>query len=84
MRLGLLESHESVTSDRMLSGAGKSRFRRGVRVPLLGPRQSLNLPFIKRCDHVSVTGHCRRPVASRDNLYVPQRIANFTLKTWSN
>jgi hypothetical protein len=43
MRLGLLESHESVTLDRMLSGAGKCRIRRGVRVPLPGPRQSLNL-----------------------------------------
>jgi hypothetical protein len=81
MRLGSLESHESVTSDRTLSGAGKCRFRRGVRVLLPGPRQSLNLQFIKRRDHVSVTGRRRRPVASRDSLYAPQRIANFTLKT---
>jgi hypothetical protein len=66
MRLGSLESHGSVTPDRTLSGAGKSRIRRGVRVLLPGPRQSLNLQFIKRRDHVRVTGRRRRPVASRD------------------
>jgi hypothetical protein len=84
MRLGSLESHGSVTPDRTLPGAGKCRIRRGVRVLLPGPHQSLNLRFIKRHDHVSVTGRCRCPVVvSRDNLYVPQRIAIFTLKTWS-
>jgi hypothetical protein len=66
MRLDLLESHDSVTPDRTLSGAGKSRIRRGVRVLLPGPHQSLNLQFIKRRDNVSVTGRRRRPVVSRD------------------
>jgi hypothetical protein len=66
MRLGSLESHESVTSDRMLSGAGTCRISGGVRVLLPGPRQSLNLQYVKHRDHVSVTGRRCRPVASRD------------------
>jgi hypothetical protein len=61
MRLGSLESHEPVTSDRMLSDAGMRRFRHGVCVPLPGPRQSLNLQFIKRRDHVSVGVKNSRP-----------------------
>jgi hypothetical protein len=66
MCLGSLESHESVTLDRMLSGAGTSHISGDMRVLLPGPRQSLNLQFIKRRDHVSVAGRRRRPVASCD------------------
>jgi hypothetical protein len=84
MRLGSLEIHSSVTPDRTLPGARKCRICHGVHVLLPGSRQPLNLQFIKRRDHVSVTGRRRRPVASCDSLYMPQRITNFTLKTWLN
>jgi hypothetical protein len=84
MHLGLLESHGSVTLDHTLSRARKSHIHQGMHVLLLGLHQSLNLHYIKRHDHVSVTGHCRHPVASCDSLYVLQRIVNFYFKMSSD